>query len=231
MLEAPIVEVFRSWEGEGEFIGTPTIFIRLAGCTVGCKECDSKQTWDTFDFPKQTIHKVVDMVNELRKPFFIPRISITGGEPLLNETFVLELCWSLMTWDNRTILNLETSGTLFPDSIFSNKDKLTDSFDTISMDIKTPSSGVVLSDFQVEKIKGFCIEPSVYIKAVIGSPEDINFVFSTFEGLKVNSLMLTPCEVKGEFYPLDKIYSQLEIIQPEIKFKVVCQQHKLLGYR
>ena len=36
-----IVEVFRSIQGEGKWLGTDVIFIRLPGCNLKCPFCDT----------------------------------------------------------------------------------------------------------------------------------------------------------------------------------------------
>ncbi len=41
----PINEIFVTIQAEGSFSGTPSIFIRLQGCNVGCPWCDTKHTW------------------------------------------------------------------------------------------------------------------------------------------------------------------------------------------
>jgi len=38
---ASVAEVFRSWQGEGLLLGRRMVFLRLAGCTVGCRYCDT----------------------------------------------------------------------------------------------------------------------------------------------------------------------------------------------
>ena len=39
-------EVFLSIQGEGPSAGTPAHFIRLQGCDVGCRWCDTKYSWE-----------------------------------------------------------------------------------------------------------------------------------------------------------------------------------------
>jgi len=34
--------VFRTIQGEGIFAGVPAVFIRLAGCSIGCSRCDTE---------------------------------------------------------------------------------------------------------------------------------------------------------------------------------------------
>lgn len=40
-----INELFETIQGEGSWTGTPSIFVRLQGCPVGCSWCDTKHTW------------------------------------------------------------------------------------------------------------------------------------------------------------------------------------------
>ena len=41
-----LVNMFYSFQGEGKTIGQPRLFIRLAGCNLRCKWCDTKYSWD-----------------------------------------------------------------------------------------------------------------------------------------------------------------------------------------
>ena len=40
----PVNEVFQSIQGEATHTGTPSIFVRLQGCHIGCAFCDTKHT-------------------------------------------------------------------------------------------------------------------------------------------------------------------------------------------
>ena len=238
ILTAPIVEIFRSLEGEGAFIGTPTIFIRLAGCPVGCKHCDSKATWKVNNFPKKTLQEVIDEVARLNSgdQMIIDRVSITGGEPLIHEEFLLSLCNALVMKNPWFTINLETSGTLFPHSIF-RPGHYSDYVDTLSLDIKTPSSGVVLQESQIKSLQTAARSEVVYIKAVIDSQKDLNFVLDVFFDPKVemaNELVLTPCEKAGKFFNFDSIFKVLnkrKVDVKKFKIRVITQQHKLMGFR
>lgn len=40
-------EIFYSIQGEGRHTGMPAVFLRLAGCTMGCSFCDTKYAFQT----------------------------------------------------------------------------------------------------------------------------------------------------------------------------------------
>ena len=42
-MELPLAPqgVFRTIQGDGTYAGTPMTFVRLAGCSVGCPQCDT----------------------------------------------------------------------------------------------------------------------------------------------------------------------------------------------
>lgn len=44
-MQLPLNELFETIQGEGSKTGTPSTFIRLQGCDVGCPWCDTKHTW------------------------------------------------------------------------------------------------------------------------------------------------------------------------------------------
>ena len=43
---ASVNEMYFAFQGEGQMIGTPCIFVRTHGCPVHCKWCDTPYTWD-----------------------------------------------------------------------------------------------------------------------------------------------------------------------------------------
>lgn len=42
-----VAEIFPTIQGEATFAGTPSVFVRLQGCDVGCPWCDTRPTWET----------------------------------------------------------------------------------------------------------------------------------------------------------------------------------------
>lgn len=118
-----INELFETIQGEGQYTGTASIFVRLQGCPVGCSWCDTKQTWDTLDTDKVdmsliitktgdtptwgevTAEQVLDIFKE--QGYLAKHVVITGGEPCMYD--LNPLCELLHEQGYQT--QIETSGT------------------------------------------------------------------------------------------------------------------------
>ena len=77
----PVMEAFATVQGEGAHTGTPSWFIRLGGCDVGCVWCDVKESWDVDAHPRQSVEELVAAaVDSGRKT-----VVVTGGEPAMHN--------------------------------------------------------------------------------------------------------------------------------------------------
>ncbi|MDD3741342.1 MAG: 7-carboxy-7-deazaguanine synthase QueE [Bacteroidales bacterium] len=98
----PVLEEFYSIQGEGSNTGKAAYFIRIGGCDLGCRWCDSKESW------KPEIHQFVlisDIINRVKQTS-ADTIVVTGGEPLIyNFDKFCELAHQ-----QGLVLMLETSG-------------------------------------------------------------------------------------------------------------------------
>jgi organic radical activating enzyme len=70
-----LAEIFYSVQGEGTWTGTPAVFVRLAGCNLNCRFCDTDYSTKFF----ASVDAVVTRVRELGGD--CPMIVLTGGEP------------------------------------------------------------------------------------------------------------------------------------------------------
>ena len=75
-----INEIFYSLQGEGFFAGIPSVFVRLAGCPLRCRWCDTKYAWSEEAGREQTISEILRQVRDWPCRFIV----ITGGEPMVN---------------------------------------------------------------------------------------------------------------------------------------------------
>lgn len=90
-------EIFDSIEGEGKRAGLPATFIRLSGCNLRCKYCDTAYAFEqgTQMTPEEIVEKVK-----------FQRVTLTGGEPLCQK--VQPLLQALADHE----VNIETNGSL-----------------------------------------------------------------------------------------------------------------------
>lgn len=60
----------------------------MQGCDIHCKGCQNQSTWDITKGHEVSID---DLVNELERHCFNKKITISGGEPLLQKASLIEL--------------------------------------------------------------------------------------------------------------------------------------------
>ncbi len=105
-----IHEVFWSAQGEGLRSGVPSLFVRLAGCSLRCPYCDTRAAWgkgrDTG------VAEAVAAIEALDAGQRGAQVVLTGGEPL--EQDLAELVVGLRR-RRRRFLAVETNGLHFQD--------------------------------------------------------------------------------------------------------------------
>jgi organic radical activating enzyme len=157
-----VSEIFSSIQGEGLLTGRRQLFIRLAGCNLGCRYCDTvieagegclvetapgSGILELLPRPI-TLDTVLGIAADWtgRLPGAHHSFSITGGEPLLQAALLSE--W-LPALRHTLPIHLETNGTL-PEALA----QVVDLVDYISMDIKLPSTAGCVEDLW-EAHRGF----------------------------------------------------------------------------
>ena len=120
-----VKEIYRTILGESSFSGIPCSLVRLSGCNLRCKWCDTKYAYSGGRF--LNFNKIIEKL----KKHNCKNILITGGEPLLQEN-VFPFVDSLIKM--RYNVFIETNGSI--DTSRLNKKAV------IILDIKTPSSGM-----------------------------------------------------------------------------------------
>lgn len=106
-------ELFVSLQGEGPSLGKPCVFVRLAGCNLHCRFCDTKYTWDfqTYRYEDEVrVRSIGDVADEIVATGK-SRVVITGGEPLIQRR-ALERLLALLP--ETFAVEIETNGTFTP---------------------------------------------------------------------------------------------------------------------
>ncbi len=98
-----ITEIFTSIQGESDLMGWPTVFIRLTGCPLRCRWCDTPYSFTGGEW--MLIDAIVEQVREAG----VRHVCVTGGEPL-SQKRCLDLLKALC--DAGFTVSLETSGAL-----------------------------------------------------------------------------------------------------------------------
>lgn len=118
-----INEIFETIQGEGSFTGTPSIFLRLQGCPVGCPWCDTQHTWEIKPDLQTNTQEVLAKTGDderwfqadatrilevfSQQNYTAKHVVITGGEPAMYD--LRELTTALH--DAGYSVQIETSGT------------------------------------------------------------------------------------------------------------------------
>lgn len=100
-MKVPLVEIFRSLQGEGARTGMPAVFVRFAGCNLNCAWCDTRRDPTLFLAPEE----IVASVSRLGPDDVI----LTGGEPLISP------CWreiARLLREKGHRIGIETNGTV-----------------------------------------------------------------------------------------------------------------------
>ncbi|NBX52503.1 MAG: 7-carboxy-7-deazaguanine synthase QueE [Proteobacteria bacterium] len=104
-----VQEIFQTLQGEGNFVGQPAVFIRLGGCNLACKFCDTE--FDNLE--KISLENILQKISDLSLNHLNQRVRnlvvITGGEPFRQP--IEKLCDRLI--DANFLVQIETNGTLF----------------------------------------------------------------------------------------------------------------------
>ena len=102
-----------SFESFGTVDGPGIRFvIFMQGCSLKCKYCHNRDTWDTNSGTKYTVDEVLEKI--LKSKTYIQAsgggVTISGGEPLLQAKFIIELFKQLKKYNIHTAI--DTSGSL-----------------------------------------------------------------------------------------------------------------------
>jgi len=242
-------EVFLSLQGEGGETGKVHLFLRLAGCPLRCKWCDTPRSWtrrkdwelhlkgETRLLPNPV--SVEELEGALEDVFrshgmegFRPVLAVTGGEPLEQAPFLLS--W-LPRWQGRVML--ETAGVDAPSLA-----RVLPWVDQLSLDWKIPSSleqGGELStpDSCLREASRAGVE--TWVKVVVSEDESprewmecLEAISMVSPGARVWLQPATPTS-RGPLPPSGEslLETCLALADLDLDLRVQAQVHPLLGVR
>jgi 7-carboxy-7-deazaguanine synthase len=211
MATVNVCETFVSIQGESTYAGFSCFFVRLAGCNLRCRYCDTKYA---YAFGRDVF--VADIVKQCRisKAFIT---EITGGEPLLQAGFA-GLAMALRDKTGKKVL-VETNGSCdisaIPDGVIA------------IMDIKCPGSGEsnCLDLKNVWRLREYD-----EVKFVLSNRPDYLWAKKFVEKYKLdsrcNAVLFSPVSGKMDGKNLGKW-----IVADGLPVRLQVQLHKLMGLK
>ena len=205
-----ICEIFTSIQGEGKWVGIPQVFVRLSGCNLRCRWCDTPSALEYESGKEMSVSEVVEQVEREGKE--LKSVCITGGEPLLQLEEVKELVKQLRL-KGYSIL-LETNGTIGDKKLFSE-------VECVSMDIKTPSSGEK-SDLTLLSL----LSTKDQVKLVIEDEKDYTYA------KKILKKIVPEIEIIFQPQGIERAqWLARKVLEDKLQVRVLPQLHKILGMR
>ena len=198
-------EIFYSLQGESSLAGVPFAFIRLTGCHLRCKYCDTTYAYQE-GYPI-SIPEIIMKIKEFRTKYVL----ITGGEPLLQKN-TPDLLRALKTAGFQ--LCIETSGEISIESVTP--------YARIIMDIKTPGSGISSGSF-TKNLK--YLKSDDEVKFVITSETDYQWAKELiFTGrIPTQEILFSPA-----FQRINPQWLGNQILKDHLPVRLQLQLHKLL---
>lgn len=119
-------KIFYTIEGEGEFVGKPSVFMRLSMCNLTCNAwsspdspngCDSFISWSVKN--KMTFEEIFEMMevnNYIEHLKAGAILKLTGGEPIIQQKQLMKFIRAFIDRYKFTpIIDFETNATIMPD--------------------------------------------------------------------------------------------------------------------
>ncbi|MEN8253940.1 MAG: 7-carboxy-7-deazaguanine synthase QueE [Verrucomicrobiota bacterium] len=193
-MKAYLSEIFSSVQGEGPYVGERHLFLRFCDCHRDCTFCDTEtERTETVLVEKVagsgsfgqipnplTAEKLMEIVREVDGKGNNRRISLTGGDPLLQASYLHELLPRLCG-DGYSIY-LETAGDL-PQQLKS----IIEWIDVVAMDVKLESVAGEKSAFPLhwqflKTCRDWNVE--VFVKLVLSAETHEGELMEAAKGIK-----------------------------------------------
>ena len=209
------------FQGEGDLIGSPTIFVRLAGCNDRCVWCDTMHAVDAAKYKKEWTRWRVDEVVQAVERLSYPGcwVTLSGGNPALQD------CSDLIDrlHDRGIRVAVETQGTHAP--------RWFASVDHLTLSPKPPSSG---NETRAEQVIE-CLARTGWaaVKIVVFDDADLDYaqrMFAALEKCTISRVVQAGSHLDGDAHSILARLGQLErkVAVRKMDVRVLPQLHTLV---
>ena len=193
MTQLVVSEVFGpTFQGEGPSLGRRAGFVRLGRCNLSCSFCDTPYTWDweRHDPAKElTRIDVCDLADRVRA-MHVPLVVVTGGEPLLQQSHLVEFLSELHPSHE---VEIETAGTLAPN------DQLVSLVTRFNVSPKLSNSGMDLERrYKPAVLRALEATRKAAFKFVVSDEESLEEVESIVDECRLHDVWVMPEGVTPE---------------------------------
>jgi 7-carboxy-7-deazaguanine synthase len=205
-----VTETFTSIQGESTWTGLPCFFVRLSGCNLRCRYCDS-----THSYPQGKKTSIAALARQFAASS-ASMAEITGGEPLAQPGFRTLALALHEAGKGRPVL-VETNGSInisvIPEGVIA------------VMDIKSPDSGETAS-----MDMGNLVRLRTYdeVKLVISSRRDFVWARRLVEkhdlARRCHAVLFSPVQAR---VPAGKLAAW--VLEAGLPVRLQIQLHKVLG--
>ena len=200
-----IIEIFRSLQGEGKNQGKPCLFIRLAGCNLKCRWCDTPES--RSNGIEMSLDAILEQVWRINPPY----VCITGGEPLLQGDELENLLVSLHK--RGTVIDIETNGTVDFTRF--------QAYASVCMDVKCPSSGEQSNLSLLDTIR-----PQDSVKFVVKDEADCQYALEVIRTHRIAGEIFVSPVFGTDYHTISKF-----ILVNSMPVRMQIQLHKVIGVK
>ncbi|MGP0628344.1 radical SAM protein [Nitrospina sp. 32_T5] len=199
-----VTEIFKSVQGESTRAGLPCLFVRLTGCNLRCRWCDTEYAF--YGGKSMSVDEIIHALT----PHKISLVEITGGEPLLQDE-VFGLMQTLL--DRNYTVMLETGGSLSLERVPAAVIKI--------VDLKCPGSGEVMQN-RYDNLDR--LQPHDEVKFVIADRTDYEWSRATLKKYAIDQKVPVLFSPVYDKLPLKDLTEW--VLEDGLPIRVQTQLHK-----
>jgi 7-carboxy-7-deazaguanine synthase len=214
-----VTEIFCSLQGERILASTPSVFVRLAGCPLRCRWCDTTYAWDFRAGKDMEPAEIVEQVNRWPCKFVV----LTGGEPMAGADFSARAGLADLTHHLRADgkhVTIETAGVLFVPGLACDLMSISPKLSNSAPYQAGPARGREATRLDLEALGGLIRAYPYQLKFVVESSQDI-------------------CEIREVLGQLDDIDRERIMLMPQARTRedmlsraaIVAELCKETGFR